>query len=43
VIEVEVRKEKENGNGEFQVGEVREVLDRRGMGGWIVRAVKGPE
>jgi hypothetical protein len=43
VIEVEVRKEEENGNGEFQVGEVREGLDRRGMGGWIVRAVKGPE
>ncbi|KAJ0414333.1 hypothetical protein BJY00DRAFT_318899 [Aspergillus carlsbadensis] len=39
VIEVEAE---EKGDGEMEVEHVRRVLERKGMDGWVVRAVKTP-
>ncbi|KAL2799474.1 hypothetical protein BJX66DRAFT_332961 [Aspergillus keveii] len=40
IIEVEVDGK---GNGEMHVADVRELLERKGMEGWVVRAVEGSE
>jgi hypothetical protein len=40
IIEVEADGK---GNGEMHVADVRELLERKGMEGWVVRAVEGSE